>query len=522
MTDLAPTTATFMTAAATQSARSVALPRAIVMLGVVVALAGLAAQFATYLNHDVAWVLYSSKRLLGGGTFGQDIIAANPPLIWWISTIPSFLAQTFAISPVTAFRLCTFSVAAVSLIATERLMRDSMPVLPRAAFVLFCAFMFTAGAGRDFGQREMFAVMLTLPYLAAAASRMRHQAPDLLSALMIGAAAGIGIALKPYFIAVPLLVELVLIWKLRTWRTTIRPEAVGAVAVAIVYGVAIFMFARPWLSEVIFDVSKVYWAFSAPLSTSLPAYGSAAGLAALLALTLAITSRRTETIILAAAALGFLAAAMMQAKAYSYHIYPITTCLLLALATAIPGSGVQWRKHIAAIAIVALAATATGNIRALLHRSPTGDYGTATAGLIKLVRENVPAEGAFLAISTHPYPSFPVANYAQRELASARNSRLFMPAVIRLRASVAPADAALLSFAETKAHEAMRHDMALKPDLVLIDERPVRHAIGALPFDFIAFYKEDPAFARAWKAYEKIALPLEGFAAYRRRDGGNP
>ena len=165
---------------------------------------------------------------------------------------------------------------------------------------------------------------------------------------------------------------------------------------------------------------------------------------------------------------------------------------------------------------------AAGDIRSLIHRSTIGDYGSATAGLVEMVRKHVPAGGRFLAISTHPHPSFPVANYADREIASQRNSRFYLPAVVRLRSGAAPANPELLRFAEAQAHKVMRHDMALKPDIVIIDQHPVRHAIGNLPFDFLAFYKEDPAFVEGWSAYEKLQLPHTGFAVYRRREGAKP
>jgi hypothetical protein len=494
------------------------LPSGVIGLSVLIAVAGICAQSMTFLNHDVAWVLHSSRRLLNGGVFGQDVVAANPPLIWWITAIPAFVAQTLGASPITVFRLFALAVAAVSLIATERLMRN-IDLLPRAMFVLFAAFLFTVGLGRDFGQREMFAVMLSLPYLAAAASRIDRTPPPFWPALAIGAAAGVGIGLKPYFIAVPVLVEALLLWKLRDWRTVVRPEALAAVATAIAYAIAILAFARPWLSDVVPDVSRAYWAFSYSISETLPAYGLSAGLAAMLALTLLVTQRRAITLVLGMAALGFLAAALIQAKAYSYHLYPVTACLLLALATAVPARGADRDKLIASIAAIALVAVEAGNVRSLIHRSAIGDYGSATAELVKMVRKHVPAGGRFLAISTHPHPSFPVANYADREIASQRNSRIYLPAVVRLRTGAAPANPELLSFTEAQAHKAMRHDMALKPDIVIIDQHPVRHAIGSLPFDFLAFYKEDPAFLEAWSAYEKLELPHAGFAVYRRREG---
>ncbi len=61
------------------------------------------------------------------------------------------------------------------------------------------------------GQREQLVLIATLPYAALIAARRagRQVAPAL--ALVIGAAAALGFALKHYFLIVPLLLELWLV-----------------------------------------------------------------------------------------------------------------------------------------------------------------------------------------------------------------------------------------------------------------------------------------------------------------------
>jgi len=50
----------------------------------------------------------------------------------------------------------------------------------------------------------------------------------------------------------------------------------------------------------------------------------------------------------------------------------------------------------------------------------------------------------------------------------------------------------------------MLRDLSKRPQLVLIDVNPYRHAIGASNFDFLAFYKEDPQFRAEWNSYREI------------------
>ena len=234
-------------------------------------------------------------------------------------------------------------------------------------------------------------------------------------------------------------------------------------------------------------------------------------LLAILALVLAgIQGWRPGQTVLALAAAGFLIAALAQAKGYSYHFYPVSAFTLLSLALAALDRGPPARAG--ALGAGVLAVTLAAQSAAFLaHRSAGGDYGRLTACLVGQVRAEVAPEAGFMALSTHPFPGFPVANHAGREWVAATNSRLFLPAIVRLRARdrlTAP-EARVLARAERHERAAVLADLARRPQLVFVDARTVRHAIGRRPADFLAFYKEDPAFATIW-------------ANYRETDGCHP
>ena len=64
---------------------------------------GLFLQATTFLNHDIAWILYSTESLINGGVFGKDIIAANPPLIWYLSFPVVLISNLFSLPEAAVF-----------------------------------------------------------------------------------------------------------------------------------------------------------------------------------------------------------------------------------------------------------------------------------------------------------------------------------------------------------------------------------------------------------------------------------
>lgn len=492
------------------------------VLAIVTLLIGCASQSATYLNHDVAWVLYSSGLMLHGATFGTDIVAANPPLIWWLSAIPNAVAEILGISVVGTFRAFVLVVATASLFSADRFLAARMvPLTSRQLFLVVGAYLLTIGVHRDYGQREHLTVMLVLPYVLAVAHRLDGRLLSKPSGLALGLAAGIGIAFKPHFVLTPLLLEAALLGRTRSLRTLVRPEAIGSAVAILLYAIAVLVFARPWLFSALPDISRVYWAFEQSDSGMLVHVLLALALPLLGAVLMMRLNPSSQGLVLVVAAAGFFGAALLQGKYYSYHLYPVSTFLILTLAVGIGGMPKPWHWAGAAVAVVVLGSNAMNSAASLIDRTDRGELGKEVASAVQFLDAHVPPDGSFAAVSTHPFPGFPTTLYAQRRWASASNSAIFLPAVVRLREAGATSDRELLAFAERKAREAVMRDLAKSPDVVLIDRREYRHAIGGSKFDYLSFFMEDPAFRRAWSAYEQADSPPAGFAAYvRRRDSG--
>jgi hypothetical protein len=449
---------------------------------------------------------------------GRDIVAANPPLIWWLSLIPNGVARLLGIPAIGAFRFFVFAVALASLLACNWIMAiDRLSMARRGLFLVTAAFVLTISVQRDFGQREHLAVALVLPYVLATALRMDGKAPPGRVAAVIGAAAALGLAFKPHFLLVQLLLEVSLAWRRRTIHAVVRPEVLGAVLCFSLYGIGLLLFARAWLFDAMPAIAKVYWAFDQSESSALVTIGPPLGLM-LMGLGLALRfNRSSETICLSLAAAGFLAAAVVQSKFYSYHLFPAFAFLALAVVNALADLPRITRAAVGILAVLALGLNAYMAAIGLIDRTDDGRTGSEIAAMATFVDRQVPPGGSFLAISTHPYPGFPTALYAHRQWASASNSDLFLPAVVRLRDGEFSPKRRLQPFAEEHARAAMLRDLSRQPVLVLVDQRAVRHAIGASKFDFLGFYMEDPRFRSLWGAYERWPSAPAGFAAFVRK-----
>ncbi len=189
------------------------------------------------------------NRMLDGAVFGVDIVEVNPPLMWWFAMIPNAIAHVMGISEIDAFRGCISFMALGSIVVVDYILSlERWSWRWRTVFAGICGCLFIYFIHGSFGQREHVATFLVFPYLAAAAARIGGIRIPLALSAGIGVAAGLGFSIKPYFVLIPALIELVLVAERRSLRTLVRPESLAALAVAVAYAIAVFAFAPGWIS----------------------------------------------------------------------------------------------------------------------------------------------------------------------------------------------------------------------------------------------------------------------------------
>ena len=406
------------------------------------------------------------------------------------------------------FRIAVALAAALSAGAFTRLLSNGS--LPRSLFL--CAV--TAVAlmllpGREFGQREHLAVLAALPYVALVSRRIeKNTAPSNGVAIAMGIAAGLGFALKPYFLAVPALVELGGQILTRRQLRLFRAENLAIGGVMLAYALVILIFEQDYLWQSVPLANEIYWSFNRALHWLWePLLFRLMFIVPITAF--AIYQRDAAAVLLTAACCGFIFSFIIQQKGYHYHLLPISVMTLVILAHLAVRSG----RLVSVTAAVATAAMFAVLVEPVAGWWNVNKPGGRRAAEIERIATSINAHapnGKFLIVAVHPYPTFPTAIYTPAHHVSRTNSQWFMPAVVQIRSGLTERrDSASI---ERHAREFILHDLAREPDIVLIDKDSVRHTEASKSLDLLAFYQEDEEFRALWRNY----LEIEPIGNYRQ------
>ncbi|MBX6365829.1 MAG: hypothetical protein IRZ00_18430 [Gemmatimonadetes bacterium] len=352
-------------------------------------------------NNDVSWFLHVGRRLLAGDRMFVDVVEVNPPLIVWLAAAAAALASVLHVPSTRLFSILVCGLAGVSvwlcyLVARHRWGRSRALTLAAAASLALLAL-----PGYDFGQREHLMVAFVLPYLVGAAVRLDGGDAG---GWWTGALAGIGFALKPYFL--PTWIGIELLTARRGARRFVRPESVAILAVFAAYAVAVLALEPDYIRQAR-AMAPLYVAFGPPTflgTLYAPNCRLALVLLVLLPLGLLRRGARSLPAVLGLAA-GLLAlGALLQGKGYNYHWYPALSLAALGLCVALP----RWRliPPLLLTAGVALAVVRYRTVWAAVDGAPHR---------FRIVREAVRAEARgrpVLALSNRTIVLMPVVEEA--------------------------------------------------------------------------------------------------------------
>ncbi|MBV9575421.1 MAG: hypothetical protein JO149_02225 [Gammaproteobacteria bacterium] len=217
-------------------------------------------QSILYLNPDVSWLMSGTRRLLAGGTYLNDFFELNAPLILYLYVPPVLIAEHFHLPiyfvlPSYIFLLATLSLG-ISFLLIQKIcshnLRDTY------LFTLVFALVFLILPIYEFGQREHLFFLLTFPYLLTVVCRMQGYKLKPLLAVLIGVLAGLGFAIKPFFIFPLLFVESYTIFFTRNLWSWIRLETISIFAVFLLYIAGVFIFHQDYLSVVVPFALRIY------------------------------------------------------------------------------------------------------------------------------------------------------------------------------------------------------------------------------------------------------------------------
>ncbi len=504
------------------------------LVAVAVAVAALALQLRLPLNADAQWILNVAGRVLGGERLYRDILEINPPLVIWLQMPVAWVAREIGVPAAVLYRV-TVVLGGLLLTWLTRLIRwpdsrdQSMHARWMPALTLGVLLLLPGGA---FGQREQLISMLLLPAIVLAAAREEGRTVRPPLACCAGVAAGVGIALKPYFV-----VTWACLWAYRTF-TIKRPPYLGVedfsvIVVGLVYvaSVAIFApaffdlvrtFAGPYAAyttmtraQILFDTAAVIWFVVAVVAWRVRRDPGRDPLGAGLAI---------------AAAAGLLAA-VWQGKGWTYHFLPAVSWSVLlgvhALASR-PRPGIHATQRVARLASAAVLALSwvplVGGAVAQLRLTELIGIARpqdANSELQHAVQRELGAR-SILVLSSDMTGSQPW--IGELGLLSRNSwSCLWVPAVayqtrwngnprVPLRAISDMGDAERVAFASV-----LKDFVVRPPDLLVVETREKNESFTGYPggFDHLAYYGMDKRFASCLSHYRLDAEP-RGFRVFRR------
>ncbi|HET8535396.1 MAG TPA: hypothetical protein VFL74_07575 [Sphingomicrobium sp.] len=484
-----------------------------------------AIQFPLALNHDAAWHFEISFRLLAGDRLGKDIFDINPPMSAWLFLLPASIAKAGGFSPAVVFKAFAFLVCSVSYFWTLALI-DSR-ALPRSrrffAFVLAAALLIMPGY--DFGQREHLAGALALPYVALAIRRAQGRSLYAPFAVFLGIVAAVGICIKPYFLAVPLCVEIWLCVQRRSFASSLRPEPVSIGLFGFAYLAAVWIWAPDYYLRVVPDALVSYGGFDNSWPAVLFATANIIALPLICALLAALAWGGDRTALPAqaffSAALGFLIAALLQKKGWNYQFLPVAIDLIVGAAALYACRGEMVSRRLPAIwgSGLALILALTMPVISFLGdgHSPTGTTARVAALEKIFERYSTPRDSIF-AFITSPRDIQPAVLQSGRHWAASSGAMLYLPAEVNLSSGEGKRTShERIDLISERENRDLLDRLARKPPaIIVVDNKRRKLGIADPHFSYIAYFSRYPAFRALWADYREIE-PIGGFRVFVRK-----
>lgn len=482
-------------------------------------------------NHDAAALLEVARRWIGGERLYRDVIDMNTPLVIALHALPELLASRFGGTDADWLVVMMIGATLVSTVLAARILPAATDEDQRALrLTLLLLVPFVIGVmvpDNGFLQRENIMVALALPYVFGAAARARGGHCGRWLRLTAGLLAGIGFAQKPYFLAIPFLIELYLLTRrpLRASFADIEPWAIAAVIVLHVLATLIFLpdyvnFVLPLSLELYTQLSSGPWT---ALHNSIIEMGVLALLAAA-----ALSLRRGPPVVhvLIALGIGALISGLVQGKYWPYQIYPVLAAGLLALGGALAAHAGRWRSLLTGRglrpAAVALAIVAAGYALMLAVSPPfeaqLAYHGSVAERLATVVRRE--KADRILVLSPAIAPIFSVFNECGARMAM---PFLSMWPLQGLYAGCKPGQARYTPSDRMGKREreilttVVDSFVKQKPPLLIADRSPGIPFCGT-EFSFLDYFGRDPRFRAEFRHYKEITR-IDRFTVYRREKG---
>lgn len=453
------------------------------------------------LSWDVSWLMHASERLLAGGTYTHDFFELNPPLILYLYVPPVWVHQFTSLSLIMLLRVYIYLIAAFSLYLVYRYVPQQKRLMTLTAGVAYLLLPLY-----EFGQRDHILLMCILPYLALIMHRLAGQSVIAWKASGVGLLAGIGFALKPYYLAVLVLVEMYYGFTSHRRFAGLRAETVAMAAFFFCYLFLVMLFHSDYLTTVVpIAVRNYHSGFSLPWFVLIMQTPIIFSVIVLLFFWVQRHSQGAVGMTLCMALVGCLIAYFIQRTVWYYHMLPafsIATVLSAVLLTDFvalhcDGKGDKWFVMALAVMLYALPV----HLLSVIYHWGT-HYRDATQKLIVFLQQHASHRKVYFFATTGSY-AFPAVDYAEAIPVSRYGFMGWIACVLKRHDAAVAAD--ITQFTQQVVEDITIH----QPDLLFVDVEKIKPHLNGLAFDYLAYFKQDAAFATAFKSYHYLTTLKE-------------
>ncbi|WP_300297777.1 hypothetical protein [Ferrovibrio sp.] len=509
-------------------------PRLLHLLVLAVSMIWIAGYFFPPINHDTAVLLYISKVWLGGGKLYVDAIDMNTPLVFVLHLLPEAIASVTGLPGTTVLIALLGLGIAASFVTCRWVLAASLDpahATADALLPLLLLFLLIVYPNDMFSQREHIMLVLTMPYLLVASGRADGETLSNRLKIATGLMAGFGFAMKPYFLGIPLFVELYVASQLTLRRSLADPAPWSVFAVCVAH--ALFaIIVTPEYFTVALPLARSFYSevsqnsiFDLILSANL---GPPTAILPLLAVAAFLAMRSHLARVICLAGIGGLLSGYAQGKGWSYHALPAQafTLLLAGVIIAHVMDHVVWPKRgdnrpakLFAAALMLLIFYQEG-----LHSRPFSkqlEYGDSDLRRLMHAVKQEKRNDRILVLSPGIYPHFPMLNYLNMRMTMRFESMWMVQGAYAGCQELAPLynPPEAMSAAEGFVFRSVAEDFyKKKPSLLVIDNVAGIPRCQGDTFDYLEYFSRNPLFAKRFEDYEK-ALDLGRYTIYRRREG---
>ena len=487
---------------------------------------GVIFQLNMFISWDVSWYITAVQRFLAGGTYHNDFFETNPPMILYLYSLPVYLAHWFHFNVYTFLRLFYFVVSVGSLglcyVFLKKIYHDDRHSLGLMLVGLgFCYWILPV---YEFMQRDYLMFLFVLPYVFSVVLRANSVALNKWLMLFIGVLAGLGVGLKPYFLCVPVLLELFLMIYSRRWLSGFRVETLTIIATLFVYLAVIAWLNPDYYTQVlpwvlfIYPYSMSYPQSSLLLAALLPVFY----LSVILGLaSLPWSRKRCFLWVLLIANISFLFSYLLQAKPWYYHLFPAigaSTLLLLFLIRESVKRTTVATLIVLTVSVLTLAAFPFAQTCRLLglYLQHNNVLDTDFVKLLHLIR-HYRHKGKLYMLSGGVAPFYWFVPYVPIESAS----RFPMLWPVSGMVHLAEQETSVVKLNRMLGMRQKLFDMVVEdfsenqPGVVVVDAGLNKRYLQDSEFDYIKFFSQDARFRTLWRAYHYVAF-VDGYAVYVR------